>query len=82
MILKKAMIQESFGMKTLFEAAAVEEVKERIARLRPDSERLCGKMNAAQAVAHCSAGLELALGDKIPPRLLLETDQRRSHMLS
>jgi hypothetical protein len=58
-------------MKNLFEAARVEEVKQRIARLRPESERQWGKMNAAQAVAHCSAGLELALGDRIPPRLLL-----------
>jgi len=58
-------------MKNLFEAGRVEEVKERMARLRPDSERLWGKMNAAQAVAHCSAGLEWALGDRIPPRLLL-----------
>ena len=58
-------------MKNLFEAARVEEVKQRIARLRPDSQRQWGKMNAAQAVAHCSAGLELAVGDKIPPRLLL-----------
>ena len=58
-------------MKNLFEAAAVDEVKGRIAHLRPDSERLWGKMNAAQAVAHCAAGLELALGDRLPPRLLL-----------
>jgi len=49
-------------MKNLFEAARVEEVKERIARLRTDSQRQWGKMNAAQAVAHCSAGLELAVG--------------------
>ena len=58
-------------MKNLFEAARVEEVKERIARLRPDSQRQWGKMNAAQAVAHCSGGLELAVGDRIPARLLL-----------
>jgi Protein of unknown function (DUF1569) len=58
-------------MKNLFEAARVEEVKERIARLKPDSDRQWGKMNAAQAVAHCSAGLEWAVGDRIPPRLLL-----------
>ena len=50
-------------MKNLFEAARVEEVKERIARLRPDSQRQWGKMNAAQAVAHCSGGLELAVGE-------------------
>ena len=58
-------------MKNLFEPARVEEVKQRIADLRPDSERLWGKMNAAQAVAHCSAGLELATGDRVPPRLFL-----------
>ena len=43
-------------MKHLFEVAAVEEVKERMAHLRPDSERLWGKMSPAQALAHCSAG--------------------------
>jgi hypothetical protein len=58
-------------MKNLFEPARVEEVKQRIADLRPDSERRWGKMNAAQAVAHCSAGLELAAGDRVPPRLFL-----------
>jgi len=58
-------------MKNLFEAARVEEVKGRVARLRPDSQRLWGKMNAAQTVAHCSASLEWAVGDRIPPRLFL-----------
>jgi len=42
-------------MKNLFEASTVEEVKERMAQLRPDSERLWGKMNPAQTLAHCSA---------------------------
>jgi Protein of unknown function (DUF1569) len=58
-------------MKNLFEAVAVEEVKQRLAQLRPESERLWGTMNAAQAVAHCSAGLELAAGDRKPPRVLM-----------
>ena len=58
-------------MKNLFDAARVEEVKQRIARLRPDSQRQWGKMNAPQAVAHCSRGLELALGNLRPPRVLL-----------
>ena len=58
-------------MKNLFEAAWVEEAKERMAQLRPDSERLWGTMNPAQALAHCSRGIELAVGDRIPPRLLL-----------
>jgi hypothetical protein len=58
-------------MKNLYEAATVEEVKERIARLETDSQRLWGTMTAAQAVAHCSAGLEWAVGDTFPPRMLL-----------
>jgi Protein of unknown function (DUF1569) len=58
-------------MKNLFVAAWVEEVKERMAQLRPDSERLWGTMNPAQALAHCCRGIELAVGDRIPPRLLL-----------
>ncbi len=58
-------------MKTLIDLARVEEVKARITQLRPHSERLWGSMSAAQAVAHCSAGLEMALGDRLPPRKLL-----------
>jgi Protein of unknown function (DUF1569) len=58
-------------MNNLFEAARVEEVKERMAQLRPDSERLWGKMNAAQALAHCSRAIEWAVGDRVPPRMLL-----------
>jgi hypothetical protein len=58
-------------MKNLFEAATVEEVKERVARLRPDSDRLWGKMNPAQALAHCSAAMEMAVGEKLPRRILM-----------
>jgi hypothetical protein len=58
-------------MKNLFDAARVEEVKQRMARLRPDSERQWGKMSAPQALAHCSRGFELASGDLRPPRVLI-----------
>src|ERR1700722_6670751 len=58
-------------MKNLFETTEVQEVKERVALLRQDSKRLWGTMNAPQAVAHCSAGLELALGDRTPPRVFM-----------
>ena len=58
-------------MKNLFEATTVEEVKGRMALLRADSARQWGKMNAAQTVEHCSRGLELALGDRRPPRKLI-----------
>jgi hypothetical protein len=58
-------------MKNLFEAARAGEVKQRIGKLRPDSERLWGKMNPAQALEHCSRGMEMALGDKNPPRVMV-----------
>jgi hypothetical protein len=58
-------------MNNLFEAARVKEVKQRMAQLRPNSERVWGQMNPAQALAHCSRGIELALGDRTPPRALL-----------
>lgn len=58
-------------MKNLYEAARVEEVKQRVARLRPDSERLWGSMTAAQMVAHCATSMEWAVGDKTPPRMFL-----------
>jgi Protein of unknown function (DUF1569). len=56
-------------MKNLYEPATLAEVKERLRRLRPDGVRQWGTMNAAQAVAHCAGGLEMALGDRTPPRV-------------
>jgi Protein of unknown function (DUF1569) len=58
-------------MKNLFAKTEVEEVKQRIGQLKADSQRRWGSMNAAQAMAHCSAGLELASGERRPPRALL-----------
>jgi len=58
-------------MKNLFEPSRVDELKDRMTHLKPDSQRLWGKMNAAQAIAHCCGGMELALGDLRPPRLLI-----------
>jgi hypothetical protein len=57
-------------MKNLFERATVEEVKERIGRLGPGNVRQWGKMNAAQAMAHCSTTMEWAVGDRNEPRIL------------
>ena len=58
-------------MKNLFEPAAVNEIRDRIARLRPNSERQWGKMNPAQSLAHCSAAIGMAEGDISPPRILM-----------
>ena len=65
-------------MRNLFETTAGAEMKARIAQVRPDSERLWGKMNAAQAVAHCAAGLELALGDRYAAEGIPGADYRAS----
>jgi Protein of unknown function (DUF1569) len=58
-------------MKNLFDAARVEEVKQRIGQLRADSQRQWGKMNAPQMIAHSAGSFEQALGVIRPPRLLL-----------
>ena len=46
-------------------------MKERLGRLTAASERKWGTMTASQAVAHCAIGMEWAVGDKTPPRMLL-----------
>lgn len=58
-------------MENLFEATRVEEVRQRLHRLRPDSQRQWGKMNLAQMLAHCSVGMEVAMGRIRPPRVLI-----------
>lgn len=58
-------------MKSLFEAGTATEVKNRIARLEPGSQRQWGKMNAAQAMAHCAAAMEWAVGDSFAPRMFV-----------
>lgn len=58
-------------MKHLFEAATAAEIKARLMTLRPDSARQWGTMSPAQAVAHCSSAMQMALGDTIPPRMLI-----------
>jgi hypothetical protein len=58
-------------METLFEASRVEEVKQRLEHLQPDSQRVWGKMSPAQMLAHCSAGIEMAMGQIRPPRALI-----------
>jgi len=55
-------------MKSLFEPSCVQEVKQRLSELSPGHQRQWGKMNAAQMLAHCSLGLEMAAGEIRPPR--------------
>lgn len=58
-------------MRNLFEPARVSEVKERIERVKADSERVWGTMTPAQMLEHCSRAMEMAVGDLNPPRKLI-----------
>jgi len=58
-------------MKNLFEAGTAKEIRDRIARLCPTSQRQWGKMSAPQAMAHCSAAMEWAVGDSVAPRMFV-----------
>ena len=58
-------------MKNLFEEPRVIEIKDRIKKLGPDSQRQWGKMDQAQMLAHCSEAIKMALGEIKPPRMLL-----------
>ncbi len=55
-------------MKNLFDLAQAEDVKQRIMRLCPDSERQWGKMPIALVLAHCASGLQMAMGTINPRR--------------
>ena len=58
-------------MKNLFDVALANQIKQRMDRLRIDSERQWGTMTVAQTISHCGSGLEMALGEIRPPRAFL-----------
>ncbi len=58
-------------MKTLFQEGCAAEIQGRLENLKADSPRQWGKMDAAQMLAHCSAAMEMALGDVKPARMLI-----------
>jgi len=58
-------------MKTVFDAACVDELQHRLARLQPGDSRQWGKMSVAQMLAHCSKGIEMAAGEICPPRAMI-----------
>lgn len=58
-------------MKTMWDAAAQREIRERIARLRPDRQGEWGRMSAQQMVCHLVESFRMALGDlKVSPKRL------------
>ena len=58
-------------MKNLYQPETLAEVQVRLAGLTPTAERRWGTMTVAQMLAHCSLGMEWAVGDRRPPRMFV-----------
>ncbi len=58
-------------MKNLFDATVANQVKTRLEKLEPQSERRWGKMTAAQMLAHCSVSMQWAVGELVPEKAAL-----------
>lgn len=58
-------------MKTLFDRALADALIARATGLRANPKAQWGKMNAAQAAAHCADALEVASGDRVQPRMFV-----------
>src|SRR5262249_10765950 len=64
-----ALIQRRHvNMKNLFDAIVANQVKTRLRKLEPQSERRWGKMTAAQMLAHCSVSMQWAVGEVVPEK--------------
>ena len=55
-------------MRNLFDARVANQVKARLGKLEPQSERRWGKMTAAQMLAHCSVSMQWAVGEVVPDK--------------
>ncbi len=55
-------------MKDLFDPVLAEDIKRRILSLHAASQPQWGTMNVAQALAHCTAGVQMAMGAINPKR--------------
>jgi hypothetical protein len=49
-------------MKDIFDPILVDDIKQRILQLRPDSKPQWGSMAVAQTLAHCTSSIDMALG--------------------
>ena len=58
-------------MKSLFDRPCADEIQARISRLSGTATAQWGKMSVAQAAAHCADALEVACGDRTPPRMVI-----------
>jgi hypothetical protein len=55
-------------MKNLFDATVANQVRTRLEKLEPQSERHWGKMTSAQMLAHCSVSMQWAVGEVVPEK--------------
>src|SRR6516162_5734402 len=55
-------------MKNLFDATVANQIKVRMGKLEPLSERRWGKMTAPQMLAHCSVSMQWAVGEVVPEK--------------
>ncbi len=53
-------------MTNLFDVTVANDVKTRLGKLTPQSERHWGKMTVPQMLAHCSVSLQWAVGEVVP----------------
>ena len=53
-------------MKNLFDPAVASQIKTRLGKLGPHSDRRWGKMTAPQMLAHCSVSMQWAVGEVVP----------------
>ena len=55
-------------MKDLFDPTLAEDIKQRVRRLHPESERRWGNMTLVHTLAHCTSGMQMAMGVINPKR--------------
>ncbi|WP_058187229.1 DUF1569 domain-containing protein [Terracidiphilus gabretensis] len=55
-------------MKNLFDATVANEVKTRLGKLEPQTDRLWGQMTVAQMLAHCAMSMQWAVGELVPEK--------------
>jgi hypothetical protein len=55
-------------VKNLFDPMVANDIKIRLKRLGPQSERHWGKMTAAQMLAHCAVSMQWAVGEGVPDK--------------
>ena len=61
-------VAKTATVKNLFDSSLAGDTKQRIMELHHHSQRLWGNMTVAQTLAHCTSGLEMAMGVINPKR--------------